>query len=247
MIIHHIPTSHSFARQSITSLKTDAVPCTSNQTFEVVGGVISPIVKKGTAYGSSASDIFVTAYNNQTEMKFKLYEGLRCKIAKANKFIDEFTVSGIPSRLAGEVQVVVTMTVGRSDGLIHVTAESIGVATKSLTVKRDSTRYSPEEIYRMQLAALSQAGDDEQEAARMREHGNLERLYSNVIDYLNRESRAERILGSWECERIKRDAKEKLESLRLDDVRTGDLSRAKEEYQRKLRACFDGGLPIFLQ
>ena len=220
--------------------------CPFDIGVSILGGVMSPVLNKGTAYGSAGSSTYWTVFNYQTSVSFDVYEGLR-KVAKANKLLGSFKVSGLPSKLAEEVAVNVTFTLGKSDGTVNIKAECPGVETKCLTVTRDSTKYSSAEIFAMQASAESQSVDDEKEAAKLREHGNLDALYGNVVSLLTQESRMEKILGPQECERIKKDAREKREKLRLDDVRIGDLAKAKEEYRRALEKCFDGQIPKFLK
>lgn len=209
-------------------------------------GVMISVLKKGTAYGASGGVYLYTGWNYQTSLGCDVYEGLR-KVAKANKLLGSFTISGLPSKLAGEVSMKVTLTLGKSDGTVSVKAEYPGMETKCLTVTRDSTKYSSAEIFAMQASAESQSLDDEKEAAKMKEHGHLRMLYDNVVSFLNHESGMEKILGRQECERIKEDAREKREKLRLDDVRIGDFAIAKEEYRRALEKCFDGQIPKFLK
>ena len=104
--------------------------CPFDISVSTNGREMSPILTKGSMWGSSNTQTYPTMYHYQTTMVFDVYEGCM-RGAKYNIRPGHFEISRIPSKLQGEVSVEVRFTLNRN-GMLGITATCPRVRTKSL-------------------------------------------------------------------------------------------------------------------
>jgi len=63
--------------------------------IEVKGGLFERLIEKNTAIPTTASKVFTTAADNQTNVQIRVFQGER-EIADENEFLGDFHLSGIP-------------------------------------------------------------------------------------------------------------------------------------------------------
>ncbi len=112
--------------------------------IETLGGVASPLLKKGTRLPAEASETYSTAADNQSQVEVKLSIGNRA-MAKDNVLVGVFVLDGIPPAQRGIPQIKITTVVDPSL-LLTVTAEDQASGHKQVLDAVDLTRIeiSPE-------------------------------------------------------------------------------------------------------
>ena len=88
--------------------------------IETDGGLMTIIIPKNSTIPIKKTQIFSTAYDNQTYIKIKIFEGERL-IAESNNKLGEFIISDIPPQTKGIPKIEVTYYVN-NNGILEVSA-----------------------------------------------------------------------------------------------------------------------------
>ena len=127
-------------------LLIDVAPLTLG--IETVGGVLTPIIPKGTVIPSKKSQTFTTYQDNQETVTIKIFEGERA-MTKDNHPLGNFDLTGIPQAPRGVPQIQVTFDLDENN-ILHVSATDEGTGnSESITITNDQGRLSKEEIEEM--------------------------------------------------------------------------------------------------
>lgn len=134
----------------------DVTPLTLG--IETLGGVRTPLIERNTTIPTSASKVFSTAANNQTQVEINVLQGER-EMAKDNKSLGRFILDGIPPAPRGVPQIEVEFDID-SNGILNVSAkDKTSGKEQSITIK-NSTNLDEEEIERMKQEAEEHAEED---------------------------------------------------------------------------------------
>lgn len=127
--------------------------------LETAGGVMTPIIKRGTQLPCEQKETFSTFLDNQPGVDIKVFEGER-KLTRDNHLLGNFRLNDISPSPKGVPQIEVTFMVN-SNGILQVTAteESTG-HSESITITNDSGHLSKAEIMRMVREAEEFAQSD---------------------------------------------------------------------------------------
>ncbi len=125
---------------------------------ETLGGVFTKIIERNTTIPTRASKIFTTAEDNQTAVDIHVLQGERA-MAKDNKSLGRFQLTGIPPAPRGVPQIEVTFDID-ANGILHVSAKDKATGKEQSIVIRDSTALSEEEKERMVREAQEHAEED---------------------------------------------------------------------------------------
>ena len=125
---------------------------------ETLGGVFTKIIERNTTIPTKASKIFTTAEDNQTAVDIHVLQGERA-MAKDNKSLGRFQLTGIPPAPRGVPQIEVTFDID-ANGILHVSAKDKATGKEQSIVIRDSTALSEEEKERMVREAQEHAEED---------------------------------------------------------------------------------------
>lgn len=102
---------------------------TESVGIETLGGVFTPIIKKGTQIPVTIKEIFSTAEDNQAGVDIHILAG-DAGLAKENRTIGRFQVYGIPPAKRGVPQIEVAYIVDR-DGVLTVKAKDLGTGKEN--------------------------------------------------------------------------------------------------------------------
>ena len=116
--------------------------------IETVGGIMTPIIPRGTVIPAKKSQTFTTYQDQQTTVTVAIYEGERA-MSKDNNLLGRFDLTGVPPAARGVPQIEVTFEID-ANGILTVTAVEKGVGkSETISITNDMGRLSKEEIERM--------------------------------------------------------------------------------------------------
>jgi molecular chaperone DnaK len=134
----------------------DVIPITLG--VETLGGVFTPLIERNTAIPVRKSEIFTTAADGQTTVEIHILQGER-PLAKDNRSLGRFHLTGIPPAPRGVPQIEVTFDVD-ANGILNVTAKDLATGNQQSITITGSTNLTKEEIDRMIKEAEEHAEED---------------------------------------------------------------------------------------
>ena len=191
---------------------------------EVLGGLFDVVIPKNTTIPTRKTKIYTTAEDNQTSVWVKVYQGER-KIARENRLLGEFELSGIPPAPRGVPQIEVTFDID-VNGILTVSAVEKATNKKADIKIHARTGLTEEEIQRM----IKEAQEKEEED---RKRAELIELKNQVDSYIYSIEKSLKEISSQISEDEKRNVEEKInkakESLKTDNKE--EIQKAYEELQ----------------
>ncbi|MDO4539254.1 MAG: molecular chaperone DnaK, partial [Coriobacteriales bacterium] len=114
---------------------------------ETMGGVMTKMIDRNTTIPTSKTEIYSTAADNQTSVEINVLQGER-EMARDNKSLGKFNLSGIPAARRGVPQIEVTFDID-ANGIVKVTAKDKGTGKQQQITISGSTALSDDEVDRM--------------------------------------------------------------------------------------------------
>ncbi|MDO4798660.1 MAG: Hsp70 family protein, partial [Coriobacteriales bacterium] len=125
---------------------------------ETMGGIMTKMIDRNTTIPTSKTEIYSTAADNQTSVEINVLQGER-EMARDNKSLGKFNLTGIPAARRGVPQIEVTFDID-ANGIVKVTAKDKGTGKQQQITISGSTALSDDEVDRMVRDAESHAEED---------------------------------------------------------------------------------------
>ena len=125
---------------------------------ETMGGVMTRMIDRNTTIPTSKTEIYSTAADNQTSVEINVLQGER-EMARDNKSLGKFNLTGIPAARRGVPQIEVTFDID-ANGIVKVTAKDKGTGKPQQITISGSTALSDDEVDRMVKDAEAHAEED---------------------------------------------------------------------------------------
>jgi len=126
--------------------------------IETLGGVTTVLIPRNTTIPTRKTETFSTADDNQTTVEIHVLQGER-DMARDNRTIGKFTLTGIPPAPRGMPQVEVTFDID-ANGILHVQAKDKATGKEQKIRIEASSGLNKDEIERMVRDAEKNAADD---------------------------------------------------------------------------------------
>ncbi|NES20206.1 MAG: molecular chaperone DnaK [Symploca sp. SIO3E6] len=126
--------------------------------IETLGEVFTKIIERNTTIPTSKSQIFSTATDGQTSVEIHVLQGERA-MAKDNKSLGKFLLTGIPPALRGVPQIEVAFEID-VNGILQVAATDKGTGREQSIRITNTGGLSSSEVERMRQEAEKYAEED---------------------------------------------------------------------------------------
>jgi molecular chaperone DnaK len=134
----------------------DVTPLTLG--IETLGGVMDKLVERNTTIPTRRSRTYTTAADGQTTVEVHVLQGER-EMARDNKTLGRFHLTGIPPAPRGIPQIEVTFDID-ANGIVNVSAKDLATNQQQSITISGTTSLAKDEIDRMIRDAQSHAQDD---------------------------------------------------------------------------------------
>ena len=141
---------------------------------ETMGGVMTKMIDRNTTIPTHKTEVYSTAADNQTSVEIHVLQGER-QMAKDNKTLGRFQLSGIPAARRGVPQIEVTFDID-ANGIVNVSAKDLGTGKQQQITISGSTALSDDEVDRMVKDAEAHAAEDAQRKEEVETRNNADSL-----------------------------------------------------------------------
>src|SRR4026209_1758788 len=126
--------------------------------IETMGGVFTRLIERNTTIPTRRSEVFSTASDSQPSVEIHVQQGER-PLARDNRTLGKFQLSGIPPAPRGVPQIEVTFDID-ANGIVNVQAKDLGTGKEQKITITSSSGLNKDEVDRMMREAESHADED---------------------------------------------------------------------------------------
>jgi molecular chaperone DnaK len=127
---------------------------------ETLGSVATRLIERNTTIPTKKTEVFSTAADNQTSVEIHVLQGER-EMARDNRTLGRFHLTGIPSAPRGVPQVEVTFDID-ANGILNVSAKDTATGKSQNITITASSGLAKDEVEQMVEQAKAHAEDDRQ-------------------------------------------------------------------------------------
>ncbi len=190
--------------------------------IETLGNVNTRLIERNTTIPTSKSQVFSTAADNQSAVTVVVLQGER-EMARDNKQIGRFELTGIPPAARGVPQIEVTFDID-ANGIVSVKAKDLGTNKEQQIRITGSTGLSDDEVEKMINDAEEHAEADREKRESIEAKNEAEQL-CNILEKALEENGDK--IPAIEKDELTRGVEE-LRQLCKDDA---DTSRIKDKFE----------------
>jgi len=161
-------------------LLLDVTPLTLS--IETLGGVATPMIERNTTIPTKKTQIFSTASDMQTEVEIVVTQGER-PLARDNKLLGNFRLTGIPPAPRGVPQIEVTFDID-ADGILHVSARDKATGREQSIKITASSGLSKEQVEQMIKEAERHAEEDRKRKAQIEARNRADNAHYQVQKFI---------------------------------------------------------------
>jgi molecular chaperone DnaK len=151
--------------------------------IETLGGVTTRLIERNTTIPTRKSEIFTTAADNQPGVEIHVLQGER-EMARDNRTLGKFNLSGIPPAPRGVPQIEVTFDID-ANGIVNVSAKDLGTGKEQKITITASSGLNKEDIDKMVREAESHAEEDKRKREEIEVRNQADSLTYNTEKILN--------------------------------------------------------------
>ena len=191
---------------------------------ETMGGVMTKMIDRNTTIPTSKTEVYSTAADNQTSVEINVLQGER-EMARDNKSLGKFNLTGIPAARRGVPQIEVTFDID-ANGIVKVTAKDKGTGKQQQITISGSTALSDDEVDRMVKDAESHAEEDKKHKDEIEVRNQTDSLCYSTEQTL-------KDLGDKVSDDQKKEVQDAVDAAKkaLDDTDTDAIKAAGEKLQ----------------
>jgi molecular chaperone DnaK len=189
--------------------------------IETLGGVMTVLIPRNTTIPTRKTETFSTAADNQPGVEVHVLQGER-PMARDNRTLGRFELSGIPPAPRGVPQIEVTFDID-ANGILNVGAKDKGTGKEQSITIKSSSGLSKDEVEKMRREADAHAEEDRKARDLIEKRNKADALVYNVERTLKEHGAK---ISAADRTKIEDAVKEVREALKGDDA--ARIERASE-------------------
>jgi molecular chaperone DnaK len=142
--------------------------------IETLGGITHKLIERNTTIPTKKTDIFTTADDNQSSVEIHVLQGER-EMARDNRTLGKFTLTGIPPAPRGIPQVEVSFDID-ANGILNVNAKDTATGKQQAITITSSSGLSEDEIDQMVKDAEKHSEEDKTKKEAIENKNKLDQL-----------------------------------------------------------------------
>ncbi len=150
---------------------------------ETMGGIMTKMIDRNTTIPTSKTEVYSTAADSQTSVEINVLQGER-ELARDNKSLGKFQLTGIPAARRGVPQIEVTFDID-ANGIVKVSAKDKGTGKEQQITISGSTALSDDEVDRMVKDAEAHAEEDKKQKEEVEVRNQTDSLCYSTEQTLN--------------------------------------------------------------
>ncbi len=150
---------------------------------ETMGGIMTKMIDRNTTIPTSKTEVYSTAADNQPSVEINVLQGER-ELARDNKSLGKFQLTGIPAARRGVPQIEVTFDID-ANGIVKVSAKDKGTGKEQQITISGSTALSDDEVDRMVKDAEAHAEEDKKQKEEVEVRNQTDSLCYSTEQTLN--------------------------------------------------------------